>query len=538
MPIAPHTFRRCLALPAAGLLAAALLIPSAALAHRSPTPSVATTDASRVLGSSATLNGTLNPHGTSVNYHFQYGSTKSYGARTRTVTLRPGTSAVRVHAVLRKLVSGRVYHYRLLASNAIGTRYGSDALLVSRTPFARRMRTPSVSTTAVSSLSSASATLNGTVDPNGPTASYHFQYGTSTSYGSSTPTVSVKATSAVTVRATLGSLSATRQYHYRLVAANSHGTSDSPDASFTTTAVVVPVGTTPGVPTPAPPATPTASSTYDAAVLADHPVGFWDMHPGLTETDLTGNGHLGTYKGGTPASAALPNGDSASDFNGSSEYLTIPSSPAFSIPTTQELTWEAWIRPDELQFAHPANSDGYVDWMGKCASYSPSCEWEARMYSSTTSESRPNRLSAYVFNGSAGLGSGADWQPNSGLIQAGKWLFVVGEYDTNSSATPAGCSADGSQPGSINIWVDGVLWNEPDHFDTGCMSQYGITPTASGSPVNIGTMATDSWFPGAVGKVAIYNTLLSQAEINTQYTAMTGTNPSGSCGNFCTIPTQ
>ena len=72
---------------------------------------------------------------------------------------------------------------------------------------------------------------------------------------------------------------------------------------------------------------------------------------------------------------------------------------AFSIPTTHNLTWEAWIRPDVLQF--PNDSNGYVDWMGKCQDYSPTCEWEARMYTTTNGENRCNRISAYIFNSSA-----------------------------------------------------------------------------------------------------------------------------------------
>ena len=32
------------------------------------------------------------------------------------------------------------------------------------------------------------------------------------------------------------------------------------------------------------------------------------------------------------------------------------------------------------------------------------------------------------------------------------------------------------------------------------MSQYDVVPAANGSPLNIGTMALDSWFKGAIGK--------------------------------------
>jgi hypothetical protein len=281
-----------------------------------------------------------------------------------------------------------------------------------------------------------------------------------------------------------------------------------------------------------PPTVPPATS-YDATVLADNPAMYLTMSSSSSglENDKTGNGNSGVYRGSAPLLAALPNGDKAADFNGTNQYLTVPPAASLSIATTHQLTWEAWIRPDTLQFAN-TSSDGYVDWMGKCDQYSPTCEWEARMYSSITSEGRANRLSAYVFNPSAGLGSAADWQPAAGLFQSGKWLHVVAEYQTLT--TPPDCSS--ANPGSINIWVNGVEQNFFDHAPTGCMSQYNITPKASNSAVNIGTMAFDTWFKGAVGKVAIYDHLLTQSQISAHFQAMTGTAPSGSCGITCTVP--
>jgi hypothetical protein len=68
------------------------------------------------------------------------------------------------------------------------------------------------------------------------------------------------------------------------------------------------------------------------------------------------------------------------------------------------------------------------------------------------------------------------------------------------------------------------------------MSQHNIIRTANSSPLDIGTMARDRWFNGAIGKVAIYDKLLSRAQISAHYAAMTGAQPSGSCGNTCTIP--
>ncbi len=278
------------------------------------------------------------------------------------------------------------------------------------------------------------------------------------------------------------------------------------------------------------------ATAYDALVLADQPVAYWGVNLApANETDLTGNGHDGTYEGGTPPRVPLPNGSPAADFNGSSEYLSVPSSGVFSVPTTGNLTWEAWLRPDVLQFPHDDGVSGYVDWMGKCEDYSPTCEWEARMYDTTTMENpnRPNRLSAYVFNPSAGLGSAADWQPSTGLITTGTWYHVVGEYTTLTA--PADCTNTAASPGSINIWVNGVEWNQGSHGQTGCMSQYNVVPEANTSPLDIGTMTKESFFQGALGDIAIYDHLLTPAQITSHYLAMTGKQPSGTCADTCSF---
>jgi len=276
-----------------------------------------------------------------------------------------------------------------------------------------------------------------------------------------------------------------------------------------------------------------STSAYNATVLADHPVAFWNLNAqGSTETDLTGNGNTGTYQGGTPGVSTMPDGEQAALFNGSSQYLTVPSNASFSVPTMHNLTWEIWIQPSVLQFPN-ASADAYVDVMGKCANYSPTCEWESRMYSTTTPQGRCNRMSAYVFNPTAGEGSGADWQPVCGLIQAGEWLHIVGEYTTLSQ--PSNCTNTGTYPGSINIWVNGVLWDQAAHAPTGCMSQFQVIPRGNNSPLNIGTMALDTWFDGAIAKVAIYNYLLSQTQITNHYQTMSGKQPTGSCGATCTF---
>src|SRR5438552_1824302 len=70
-----------------------------------------------------------------------------------------------------------------------------------------------------------------------------------------------------------------------------------------------------------------ATVSYDQTVLADAPVAYWAMTrtATATEADLTGYGNTGSYRGGTPAVTTAPNGDPVAVFNGTSQYLTVPS---------------------------------------------------------------------------------------------------------------------------------------------------------------------------------------------------------------------
>ncbi len=93
---------------------------------------------------------------------------------------------------------------------------------------------PTVNTGSATSVTSSSATLNGTVNPNGASTTYYFEYGTS--YGSTTTeTDAGSGTEEVSVSADLTGLSEGTTYHFRLVATNSAGTNYGDDTTFTTT---------------------------------------------------------------------------------------------------------------------------------------------------------------------------------------------------------------------------------------------------------------------------------------------------------------
>jgi hypothetical protein len=95
---------------------------------------------------------------------------------------------------------------------------------------------PEVSTSAASEVESTQAKLNGTVNPKGNNTHYYFQYGTTTSYGSSTPEGDAgSGLSSVPESASITGLEPGTTYHYRFVASSSAGTSYGADRTFFTT---------------------------------------------------------------------------------------------------------------------------------------------------------------------------------------------------------------------------------------------------------------------------------------------------------------
>ncbi len=93
-------------------------------------PKVSTSAASNVTQTQATLNGTVNPNGVETHYHFEYGTTTSYGSSTSEGNAGTGTTTEPENAAITGLLAGTTYHYRLVAKNISGTSYGADHELV------------------------------------------------------------------------------------------------------------------------------------------------------------------------------------------------------------------------------------------------------------------------------------------------------------------------------------------------------------------------------------------------------------------------
>lgn len=106
---------------------------------------------------------------------------------------------------------------------------------------------PGVTTGAASNVVQTSARVAGTVDPNGVTTAYYFQYGTTAAYSAATPEAGLTGDGNKNISVDLAGLTAATKYHYRLVARNSAGTTLGADRTFTTkkTPLGITLGATP-----------------------------------------------------------------------------------------------------------------------------------------------------------------------------------------------------------------------------------------------------------------------------------------------------
>jgi hypothetical protein len=204
--------------------------------------------ASNVLAKTVTVSGTVNPEGTTVTEcYFEYGESEEYEHRApceapNAGEVGSGHASVAVHADLSGLQGATTYHYRLVVANAVNGRLGSEDRQFSTPP------TPLIANAAAGNVALSSADLSATVNPLGaPLSSCTFEYGTSTSYGSSVACAPGSAqigagNTPVHVSAALSGLTANTEYHWRLVATNANGSSEGTIGSADHTFVYSTVG--------------------------------------------------------------------------------------------------------------------------------------------------------------------------------------------------------------------------------------------------------------------------------------------------------
>src|SRR6266566_4013637 len=101
------------------------------------------------------------------------------------------------------------------------TLFAAALVLLAATGVATAATAPAATTAAATAIGASSATLNGTVTPNGSATTWYFEYGTSTGYGSKTAIGNAgSGTKPTNVSKSISGLTAGTTYHFRLDATN------------------------------------------------------------------------------------------------------------------------------------------------------------------------------------------------------------------------------------------------------------------------------------------------------------------------------
>ena len=202
-------------------------------------PSIKTLSASALSRSSATLNGEINPDQSQTQYWFEYGKTSSLGSTSIFQSAGNGNVNAAISATVSNLDPASTYFYRLNAQNQFGTVNGQVMTFV--TPGPPVTAAPTAETQSASSIRSSSATLNGSVNPNGIETSYWFEYSsdaslTAPNLKSTSPQSAGSGAALKSVSQGTTGLASSTTYYFRIVAKNSAGLVDGPQSSFKTAA--------------------------------------------------------------------------------------------------------------------------------------------------------------------------------------------------------------------------------------------------------------------------------------------------------------
>lgn len=188
---------------------------------------VTTEPATNLTETEADLNGSLNPDGIApTRYYFEYGVDTNYTESTPLQVAPTGTTPQQLDPVrIAGLQPGRTYHFRLVANNELGVTDGPDRTFVAPAP-------PTLVSINTNNITSSTADVSARINDFDAPATYHFEYGRTVLYGSSTPEMSLPAGGEEQpVSAHLEALELGSTYHFRVVATNKWGTTSSSDAT-------------------------------------------------------------------------------------------------------------------------------------------------------------------------------------------------------------------------------------------------------------------------------------------------------------------
>ncbi|MBE7497839.1 MAG: hypothetical protein HS117_23080 [Verrucomicrobiaceae bacterium] len=191
-------------------------------------PSLASITVSNITTTSARVNCVLSGNGGETRLRVKYGPTSSLGSSTADQVF-PVANGVAAQVQINGLSPNVGYYFAVEAENGSGRTTSANAV------FTTLADPPVLAASPVVDISSDSATLTVSVNPNGRATTVHFKYGLSALLNHDTATQHIDAGAGnVQVSATLGGLYPNTVYYYSAHAANAAGTASTATASFST----------------------------------------------------------------------------------------------------------------------------------------------------------------------------------------------------------------------------------------------------------------------------------------------------------------
>jgi Concanavalin A-like lectin/glucanases superfamily len=220
---------------------------------------------------------------------------------------------------------------------------------------------------------------------------------------------------------------------------------------------------------------------YKDAVTADSPVSYWrlDETSGTSAADGSGS-RTGTYTNGVTLgqSGGLPDtiNDKAASFDGTNDYVTVPFAAALN---PASVTVEAW--------AKVTGSLGDGSWNTLAGSWWNPSDWRGYVigvsYDDKWYVATGNGTSSTVVYGSP--------------VTLNSWTHIVGTYSA----------------GTANLYVNGTLVATATSMPYSAITS--TVPFIIGAEYGPGTPQT--FFPGVIDEVAVYNTALTATKVRTHY---------------------
>lgn len=219
--------------------------------------------------------------------------------------------------------------------------------------------------------------------------------------------------------------------------------------------------------------------TYAQVVLQDGPVAFWplDETSGTVANDLSGNGYNGTYTGGfTLGLAGIPAGGTGAKFNGTTGYVVAP----LVTTAVASFTLEAWVNFD-----------------GATALHGPFVE-------------NGNASGGY----SMGCGSGTYDTAGNDFLS----LYEVKSWNLPSTTTPI--PTTGWHHCAIVVGANAETTYYLDGAQVGTNTNNVILAPAGNTFLATDYLAnSDRYFGGILANCAIYNKVLTAAQVQNHYNA-------------------